>query len=285
MMKGSPHFITTPLFKSHLGRGPIWGLPWTVPFITFIVIIFFPSCSTFQRPGFREPLGFQEVETILSGMREQEERVDSFYTLGSISVKGSVWESTADILIIGLKNPRKIKIEITHPWGRPILHFLIYKERLEVLSYDEKKIYLGSFTPEAVSRFLPGVMADPDLIWAVLRGYPHLIKDYGIRDLKPGLISLSNRQEEEFVELYPGSLLPKRVSFPRQNIHLVFSDFQENNGIIYAREVTANQENEKQEIMIHNKKMVFNTTIPEQVFTLKKPVNFQIIDLDEDHFR
>ncbi len=252
--------------------------------MTCIAITLLPSCSIFQRPGFREPLDSQEMEIILSDIREQGEKVDSFYTMGSISVKGWVWESTADILVIGLKNPLKIKIEITHPWGRPILHFLVYNQRLEVLSYDEKKIYLGRFTPEALSRFLPGVMIDPDLIWAVLRGYPHLIRDYEISDLRSDRIRLSNRQEEELIELYPGCLFPKRVSFPRQNIHLLFSNFQESNGIIYAREVTVDHEGEKRAMMIHNKKMIFNTTIPEQIFTLKKPVTFQVIELDEDFF-
>ena len=245
-------------------------------------LLFFSSCSMTQKTHFQKYLSPDERDDVLSNIIEQEEKVSSFYTLGSITVKGWVWESDADILIAAVKDPLKIKIEITHTWGRPLLHLLIHDGQLEVLSFDEKRIYLGDFTSETLSRFLPGVMADPDLIWTVLRAYPHLIKDYRIGEPGPGRIHLYNLEEEEIIDLDMENLKPIGVSFPEQKIRLLFSDLQEKDGIVYASEVKMNHDQEKKTLILHNKRMVFNTSIPAPIFAIKTMANFERVILDED---
>ena len=247
--------------------------------IVFISTILF-SCSTFYQSGFQRSFSLQEIEAILSDAREQEESVSSFYTFGHIMVKGWVWDSEADILIAGIKDPFQLKIEITHPWGKPILHLLIDEEKLEVLSFKDKTVYLGNFTPEALSTFLPGVMADPDLIWSVLRGYPHLIHNYQIEDHQGGQIILYNQQEAEIIDLDSESLLPRRVSFPNRKIHLTFSEIRCLNNVCFAGEVRVEHDSENKNLVIQNEKMVFNTTIPKQIFVLKKPPLFETVFLD-----
>jgi hypothetical protein len=197
-------------------------------------------------------------------------------------VKDWNWESESNILAVGTKNPFKIKIEITHPWGQPILHILMNKTRLEILSFPDKKLYLGTFTPEALSKFFPGDF-NAHLIWAALRGYPNLTAHHRIVSLKANQISLFNRKEKEveIIDLYPETLLPKRVSFPRRHVDLGFSKFQEDNGIYYAREVRVKSTKRKRNLVLKNKKMVFNKTIPEQIFIIEKPPAFGIFPLDE----
>jgi hypothetical protein len=214
-------------------------------------------------------------------MQEQEKKVSSFYTHGSISVKDWKWESEADILIAGIKDPLRIKIEITHPWGRPILHILIDNKDLKVISFNEKRLYLGDFTPEALSRFFPGRLFGPDLIWAVLRGYPYLIKHHSIASPGANQISLLNQKEREVIDLYPENLLPRLVSFPAQQIDLTFSEFQDNDGIYYAREVKVNSIKGSKDLILKSGKKVFNKTIPKQIFILKRPPMFETVYLEE----
>ncbi|MEE9613036.1 MAG: hypothetical protein V3W19_17405, partial [Desulfatiglandales bacterium] len=201
----------------------------------------------------------------------------------SLLVKDWKWESESKVLIVATENPFKTKIEINHPWGRPIVHILIDEAKLEVLSFPEKKLYLGNFSPEALSKFLPGGF-DSDLIWTALRGYPHLLRYHKAVSLKANQITLFNEKEKEveIIDFYPESRLPVLVSFPEHHINLAFSDFQENEGIFYAMEVRVDNIKGEKDLVLKNKKMVFNKTIPEQIFVLEKPPGFQTLYLRDN---
>ena len=250
-----------------------------VPFFLFLLC----SCSTLFKTSSHLPLSKQELETVLSRIQEQGSRVSSCYMYGQLTVKNWIWSADSNILIVGTKDPYRIKIEVTHPWGRPIVHILIDKKSLEVLSFPDKTLYLGPFTPEALSKFLPGDL-DDDLIWAVLRGYPNLLRYHRTISLRSDQIRLFNEKEEvvEVIEFYLESLLPKRVSFPARDITLAFSGFQENQGIYYGRQVTVENTEGNRSLVIKNSEMVFNKTIPEQLFILEKPPSFGTSYLDED---
>jgi hypothetical protein len=78
---------------------------------------------------------------------------------------------------------------------------------------------------------------------------------------------------QEVIDLYPESKLPRMVFFPAKNIGLGFSDFQEIDGIYYARRVKVEDMGGKSNLMLRNKKMVFNKTIPQEVFHLEENPN------------
>ena len=99
--------------KSHLGQRIIGMTPLAAFLLFFFISTFFSSCSTLYQSGFQRTLSLQEIEAILSDIKEQEESVSSFYTLGHIMVKGWIWDSEADILIAGIRDPFQLKIEIT----------------------------------------------------------------------------------------------------------------------------------------------------------------------------
>ena len=255
--------------------------------LTLFLLILLYNCTTLYEPPSHKPLSEQDVEAILSRIQEQDRRVSSFYTSGGgLTIKNWNWESESSIFIVGTKDPYRIKIEVTHPWGRPIVHILIDRTRLEVLSFPDKTLYLGAFTPEALSRFFPGDF-DAPLIWAVLRGYPNLLSYHRPISVKSDQISLFNEKEEvvEVIDFYLESLLPKLVSFPERDIALAFSDFQENHGIYYARKVRVENAEGNRSLVIRNKKMVLNKTLPEQIFILEKPPSFGTSYLDEDFIK
>ncbi|MGD8984005.1 MAG: hypothetical protein PVI53_08250 [Desulfobacteraceae bacterium] len=246
--------------------------------LTCFLFLSLSTCTTLYKP-----LGDRDVEDILSRIQAQERKVFSFYSTGGLSLQDRDWESESHVLIVGNRNPFKIKIEVTHPWGRPIVHILIDKRNLQVLSFAEKKLYLGAFTPETLSKFLPGEL-DAHLVWAVLRGYPHLLSYHRTTSMKANQIRLFDEKGKvlEIIDLYSESKLPRMVFFPEKNIGLGLSDFQEIDGIYYARKVKLEDMGGKSNLMLRNRKMVFNKTIPNEVFNLEKPPSFGTYDLQEN---
>ena len=248
-------------------RSPLMGL---------FLLILLPYCTTVHKPPIQEPLGDQTVKNILAAIQEQEDKVFSFYAHGRLSAGNWYGQSEANILTAGTKRPFKIKIEITQEWGQPILHVLIDRQRLEVLSFKEKTLFLAPFTSEALSEFLPGDI-DPEFIWGALRGYPNLLVHDAVRSLRKDQISLFHGRDEavEVIDLYPETHLPKSVLFPDKQITLTFADFHNDEGIRYSREVAVSQKGEKRRITLQDMTFVFNKPIPEEIFRQKKPPGFE----------
>ena len=253
-------------------------------FALIIIIALFPfGCAGVKRPVPQEPLGIYEVERLIIDLRDQQEKVSSFFASGSVLVKGWIWKSEADILIAGVRDPFKIKIEITHPWGSPIFHLLIDEERVEALSFSERRIYSGDLTPEALAGFLPGTLCDRDLIWSVLRGFPLIERYHKAESTKKDEIKLLNKEggDIETIRLSSESLLPEIVIFPEKSLELLFSGFKEDSGIYYAEEVTVNNIEGAKDLVLKINKMVVNNNIPDEIFTLEKPPTFETVYMDE----
>ena len=248
------------------------------PLLTCLLFISLAGCATIYKP-----LADKEVEGILSRIQAEESKVSAFYTLGGLSLRDRDWDTESHVLIVGRRNPFKIKIEVTHPWGRPIVHILIDERKLQVLSFPDKRLYLGAFTPEALSKFLPGEL-DADVVWAVLRGYPHLLAYHRTLSMKANQIRLMDEQGKvlEIIDLYPESQQPRMVFFPEKNMGLEFSDFQELDGIYYARRVKVEDMDGKSHLILRKRKMVINAAIPKEVFHLEKPPSFDIFDLEKN---
>jgi len=222
------------------------------------------------------------VETILSGIQEQESKVFSCYINGRLTAKNWIWSSDSNILIVGTKDPYRIKIEVTHSWGHPLVHALIDKTTLKVLSFQENRLYINALTPEALSEFFPGNF-DTDLIWTVLRGYPNLPRYQRAMSLGSTQISLLDEKEDvvEIIDIYPENLSPRQIFYPKRGITMTFSDIQENQGIHYARKIKVKGTKEKGSLVIENKEIGFNRAFPEQIFSLEKPPLFETFYLDK----
>lgn len=247
-----------------------------------LVLALVSACTPVTQGPPERPLSDRQVAAVLSGMEDQEKRVFSFYSVGRLTVGGGYWEPESGILIAGIREPFRIKMEITHPWGQPLVHILIDKDRLGVLSFPDKRLFLGDFTPEALSKFLAGKL-DSRLVWAVLRGYPVLPDYRRIESREPNRIAFidSGLKETETLEVFPDSLLPKVLILPDQQVELVFSEFQEDQGIAYAGGVKVIPPKGGRIMALKREKTVFNRPIPGEVFDLPRPAGFEVMDLDK----
>ena len=251
-------------------------------FTLILILILVSGCATITTPPIpKKPLSIEEAGTIISNIEDQEGMVYSFYSIGKVVLKDWKWNSGADFLIAGERVPLRIKIEITHPWGKPVLHLLIYNERLEILSFQDRVLYRGTYTPENLSRFLPTKITT-GLMWAVVRGYPHATDYTEVISRQRDQLSLINSRghEVETIDLYPENHLPSQVYFPLNQVSLIFSSIQEDKGILYAKEVTVQSDKEKKSLILNNSQMIFNKEIPEKIFSITKPPSFEIVDLD-----
>ena len=83
----------------------------------------------------------------------------------------------------------------------------------------------------------------------------------------------------QIVDLYPESDLPHRVSFCRQNAEVIFSDFQNNDGIRYAKAIEINSLEDNARLSLEIGQMVFNKPVPDAIFRLETPQGFEVVPL------
>ncbi|MBN2062633.1 MAG: hypothetical protein JW882_19690 [Deltaproteobacteria bacterium] len=247
-------------------------------FLALNAILFINGCSSVYMSVKGKVLTSLEMSTILTELRIQEDVVNSLYSTGSIIVKDWKSEKEANSLIVGERDPFRLKIEITHSWGRPLLHILMNEDIIEILSFDEGKLYRGHNKSEILSHFLSGI--DPQLIWTVARGYPLAWEHHkAISSGRNRMTLLDNEGKGiEMIYLDPYTLQPDFISFPTSKTNVKFLSLAEEEGIYYAREVVA--ETDRETLILKNSKIFFNKSIPDEIFSIKRPPMFEIVDLD-----
>ena len=261
------------------GPGAMRGTTRTL--IAIACLTLFTGCAGLLTKPPPPPFPPQKVNQILSEIREQEKMADTFFSTGTLMIKGETPESDADILIVGSHDPIKVKIEVTHSWGRPILHILADENILHILSFPEKRYYLGPLSKSAPLRFFPKSL-EPEQLWSLVRGFPILSRSDKAVSLKGNQINLLNQNSEtvQIIDLFPQSNLPRLVSFPERNTEIYFSDYRKENDICYARVIRLHDPASGSDLSINLKQMTFNKPIPEAIYTIKKPADFKILPLN-----
>ncbi len=219
----------------------------------------------------------EKISKIVAGLKEQEDRVYTLFGTGSLVLEDRGSETDSTIMIAGTTGPLRIKIEITHPWGRPLLDILIRDSEINILSYPEKRRYHGPPGAFGSLRFLPGSLA-LDQVWSLVRGYPVLGEYDNAISLKTDSITFLNRKKKavKVIELYGGRNLPRTLSYPGQGIGVTYSDYEEQDGIFYARTIKLDDSENDAVVQLTLKQMIFNEPIPETVFEQKVPPDFEV---------
>jgi len=241
-----------------------------------LVIILFQCCAPVSIQPPHPPFDHQTVVHIVSSFEEQERAVHTFFSSGQLMVERHGSEFEANTLIVGVRDPFKIKIEITHPWGRPLFHILIDKTRVHILSFPEKRYYLGYLGNFALSSFFP-VGLDPEQLWAFVRGYPILCEHNRAVSLKGNQITLLNGEGDviQLIDFYPENNFPSQTVLPWQGIKMSFSDFENDNNIHYARKTRLFDQEAETTLALNLKQTVLNKAIQESSFELAPPHDFK----------
>ncbi|MFZ7112087.1 MAG: hypothetical protein ACOWYE_10430 [Desulfatiglandales bacterium] len=248
----------------------------------FSAFTFFYGCAALRPVPEGPPLTSQQVGAILSEMALQQARVSSFYSQGKVVMKDGLLEAESDILIVGNREPLRIRVEFTHPWGKPLLHVLIDDMRLNVLSFRDKKCYSGAFSPDALSGFFPGGL-ERSMIWAVLRGYPDLFAYNHILSSEANRILVLDERGVEIqrVTISEKHGIPEKVDLMRQGVQLAFWDYRSEGGVLYARRERITHPESNKTLSLQRTTTVFNKPIPAELFLLEKPPHFEQADLED----
>ena len=248
--------------------------------LSVLLLLLLSCCARVAITPPSPPLDNQAITGIISAFKEQGVAVRTLFSSGTLTldIKGS--ESDVKILIVLTKDPSKIKIEITHPWGRPLLHILIKGSSLQILSFTDKRLYSGHIGTHNLSRLIP-VPLSPELLWTLVRAYPVLLNHNRALSLNGNQITFLDQGEDKIqvIDLYPESDLPHRVSFCQQNTEMTFADFQNNGGIRYAKEIEMNSPDDNARLALEIRQMTFNKPVPEAIFRLETPLDFELVPL------
>lgn len=228
-----------------------------------------------------KPFSQQESDRIIRNLKDQEEKVSSFQGIGKVMLKKGQEEIEANLFAVG-SNPYKIRLEITHPWGRPLLYIVADEKSISALSLRDKKFFRGPPHSFDIKQFfLYGL--DLDLAWKIFSGsVPILSALGGIVSLKPYEISLFNKQGEivETISFSPKTLLPRSIYFPKKGFSILLSEFDE--GYLDPRplKIKILKESENQLVVIRYKNLTLNKPVPEEIFRLNPPPSFEIVNLN-----
>jgi hypothetical protein len=227
------------------------------------------------------PYSPQEIMGRLNLIEEQQRRVESFFSSGRLTLRRFPGRTQTNLLIAGRSVPSEFKIELTHGWGQPLLHALVIGDRIQIVSFTEQKLYSGRFGDPGLARFLPGLLG-PEEAASILRGFPALLPYQRAVALESNQIGLLGPLNEtvQVIEFHPESQLPAQVYFPLQEVRIFFSDFQEENGILYARSIQMRDAETgiTAEIQIHQ--MGFNRDLPDDLFQLAAPAAFEELPIE-----
>lgn len=249
-------------------------------YLTVSVLTLSLGCASIAPFPPTKPFSREETTRLVSHLREQGENISSFQGVGKIRLKKGEQETGANLFAVGSK-PFKVRLEIAHPWGKPLFHVVVDEENISVLSLADKKFFRGlSSSLNSTQLFLCGL--DPDLAWKILSGRVPILSAAGKAvSFKPNQITLFNRQNEvvEIISFASGSLQPKSVHLPRKGITIILSEFKEEGPIPYPLKIKIVKEDEDQLTEISYKNLKFNKPVPEEIFQLNPPSGFEIIRL------
>jgi len=226
------------------------------------------------------PFSQKETAQLIAGLKEQEGRVASFQGLGKIRFKDGEQESEANLLAVGSR-PLRVRLEISHPWGRPLFFVVADNKHTQAVSFVEKKVFRGEWSRLPARPF--SVLAlDPDSLWMVLSGGVPILPHARAASLKQHEIRLFDADEgiREIIAFFPDSRLPRSVHFPDKGITLVWSDYERSDWGLKPSGIVIMSEGHNQSAEIRYKQLHINKSVPEEIFRLAPPPGFEIVDLN-----
>ncbi len=242
-------------------------------------LLLLPACSVF-RPAPRYLLSHNQASQLLASIDSQDAMTDTLVSSGTIELREPGNKSQADFLFVGTKKPLRMKIEITHSWGRPVIHCLLDDKTFRLVDYIKKTVYIGSLNSARKILFLPGI-ATPTQVWSIFRGYPEICDYNSFAMPVPAAISMRDEMgtEVQRIGFDLQNFAPKTVSYPLLKLDVFYSNFKRLEGYIYAGKVEVAKSSDDQKIVLLIKKILFNKQIPGQIFNLPIPPGYKTISL------
>jgi hypothetical protein len=269
---------------SHTPRLPVreWR-PLRLPFrychiIVLLVVSSFMGCAPLRPLPPGKPLSQEQAHHLISQMRARADGVFSFLGMGTLVIREGEEETELNLLAVG-QRPSRVRLEVTHTWGKPLLYMVANRQTTSVLSFVEHTFYRGPLSELNTRQFFLFHL-DLDLVWVLLAGRIPILPHSKVESLRPNEITLFNGQGETVETIiFPSGLpLPTSLHLPEQGVTIELAHFKEGTQGPYPSKVTIDQADERQLEIRYNSLQV-NRPIPEEIFRLNPPPDFEIIQL------
>ncbi|MBW1715487.1 MAG: hypothetical protein JRJ77_06595 [Deltaproteobacteria bacterium] len=276
-----------PLDTLHITHFPDFGSlsyrRWahSLSYLTILVLVFLIGCAPLVLSPPHAPFTQAETAQLISDLRAEGRRISSFHGAGRLRYRDSEEESELNLLAVGGR-PFKVRIEISHPWGRPLFFIVLDGDNTSVLSLVDHKFFKGQSNRLPMDLFFL-LRLDLDSIWQILSGNVPVLPHSKAASLKPYEVTLYNGVGEvtQVISFFPRSLLPRSIFFPCEGITIMLSDFKQGDFAPRPLKIEIVRKDKNQSVQIRYKNLTRNRPIPEELFSLNPPAGFEVIELNE----
>ena len=247
--------------------------------ILLLVLAAFTGCAPLRPLPPARPLSQDQAHHLISQMRAQADGVFSFVGIGKLLFKQGDGETEMNLLAVG-QRPSRMRLELTHTWGKPLLYMVVDRQNSSVLSFVENTFYSGPLSQVDTSRFFPFEL-DLDAAWVLLAGRIPILPHCTVESLRPNELTLLNGRGDTVERLtFPsGRSLPRSIHLPEQGFTVALSRFKEAPSGPYPSKVSIAQGDERR-LEIRYTSLQVNRPIPEEIFRLNPPPDVEIIQQD-----
>ncbi len=245
-----------------------------IPLILFLFL--FLGCARLISPV--PALNLHEAAEVLHEIACSAEEIKSYFATGAIIIRDDQEETRLGFFFAGTRQPLRLKVEITHSWGREVLDGLLVGERLQVMDYVKKRRYEGPWAGSLLGEVLPDTLA-PEHLWALLCGTIPLLDYDSFRIQGPDMVLLLDEGGRivQAIRVDTRHMKPFWTGFPGTGIEVWFRSIQRDpEGLLFAKKVRIDLPEQGRSVTISFKTLTYNHPIPKEIFeflTNKRPYN------------
>jgi len=252
----------------------------SLPTLLFVMaVVCINGCAWFEASLAPIRLTPQEVADVVEALEKQKNNVHTLWSTGTLTLDSQGAQSEAEVLMVARRDPSSIRVEITHQWGKPLLHIQVNGSHVDVVSFAGKRRYQGRLGTPWTLRQIPFPL-DPDLIWSLVRAYPILPPYHRAQSLKDNQVTLLDEHgaDVRVIDLTPDRR-PQRIRQCQQGTVLSFFDYEECSGLLYAEEIQWVDREKTTLLTLHVRQMTFNQPVPDALFRQEPPAGFESVQM------
>ncbi len=248
-------------------------------YILFILLILFSinSCAPFISPP-GPPISDEQIQILLSHLKEQQSAVNSFYWSGEMTLNRWPWKEHLFIFVVAKRVPLQIRIEISHSTGQALYHILIKGSNCQVISFKDRAIYEGRLdNVQLIRSIFSGPVPDINTVWSVMRGYPVFENIKNLIPVSKRQIRIIKTSGKGILMHFAGTIsMPKGYKIKGDRTEICFNNIRCQNGICISKSIELRDSENGNRLRITINNPAFNKEIPEDIFRITIPPDFQL---------
>ncbi len=233
------------------------------------------SCASIGLAPGKKPLSRQEIDSTFVRLSQEDLKVETFFGTGQLIVEGPDSYSKAPILFIGRRHPLELRIEVTHPWGKPLANMLVKRDGFTLVAFQEAKYYVGDAAAMSGQAILPLQLSSLEL-WGIARGFPVL---EGFKPVYPGVLDGIGLTGEYGKVIRFDGINPVSVFFPEKDIEISYDGFASGAGVAFAKTVRITSAREGVTVIIKREQMELNTALSDDLFQMEIPHGYERVKI------